>query len=182
MKKTTRLGSRSRRRPLTSDIGEDVVLLFASDDPRWSPVWGAALAAFMGFEAAGLGWRWSGRFDLQPMAKALATEAAVPDIVKRYISTAMVPHSQWGGPILSIRTPKNKNLRRKMEEIGIRQAILEEYLLQKSLNVKTEAIASYICDKFKIERSQFFEIKKLKRDDLLNELRLLFDSRPSRKK
>jgi hypothetical protein len=116
------------------------------------------------------------------MATELATAAAIPEIVKKYISTAMLPHSKWVGPTLSIRTPSKKDLRSKMVEIERKRAILDEYLLQKSRNVKTEAIASYICDEFKIERSQFFEIKKLKRDDLLNELELLFDSRPSRKK
>lgn len=166
---------------LTPDNGEDVVLFLTLEDPNWSPVWDAALAAFMGFERSGLGWRWSGKHNSTLMAEALLTQTTIPRKVKAYLSSAMKPHLRWAGPVLLLKETGKKDLRSRMAELGRRLAIVEEYTAQKKRRVKTEAIAANICSKFGVERSYFFEVKKMSEKLIRDELLALIDPDLSKK-
>jgi hypothetical protein len=101
--------------------------------------WRSAIDKLQGIEQAGLGWKYTGKHDVKPLAALLASGKTVPAFVARILATHLDPPSgRWTGRLKY--TPPPSSAVRFWKDRDLKQNIQDFYCQKMRVNGSLSAI------------------------------------------
>ena len=163
---------------------EEIEVLFFEDDPDWTLEWDAVLREMLGYERQALGWKWTGKYQVESLARALVIGTPIPVQIRTHLATMFAPHPEWRGPRLKVSAPQKKSIRDIMEKLAKTRKIRTDYeeMTAQHGRGSSDSVIEDLKKKYGVRRSNLHEAIKTKDVDIVREFEKILGVRIARAK